>query len=61
MDKEKLKQCVIRLEAAIEAHRGESEDVAFLATFDDLRKDIRDAKNNLINEPRDLGLGLGRL
>jgi hypothetical protein len=44
MDKEKLKQCVIRLEAAIEAHRGESEDVAFLATFDDLRKDIRDAK-----------------
>jgi hypothetical protein len=38
MDKEKLKQCAIRLEAAIEAHRGESEDVAFLATFDDLRK-----------------------
>ncbi|GLQ88374.1 hypothetical protein [Dyella flagellata] len=59
MDTKKLKQCAEHLEASLLSHQGESKDVDFLIGLTGLSKAICDAKNEMIKEPRDPGLGIG--
>jgi hypothetical protein len=59
MDKKKLRQCAAHLDVVLKIHKGESEDVDFLINLPILNDAIRDAKSEIIDVPRDLGLGLG--
>lgn len=52
-------KCANCLHGALIAHEGESKDIDFLIGLPGLSKAISDAKNGLIEEPRDLGLGIG--
>lgn len=58
IDKEKLKWYAELLESEINKYKGESKDARFLADYDELQKDIYDAKEGRVSQPRwDHGLG----
>ncbi|CAN0626036.1 conserved protein of unknown function [Burkholderia multivorans] len=59
MDAIKLKQYAELLEAEIQANRGKSKEVDWLAQYPPLVEALADAKAGRISQPRNLG-GLGR-